>query len=65
LSEIDVLTFALGITAGLLFGIVPIPLPGGFVLKLGAAGGPLLVALILGKIERTGWLVWNIPYGAN
>ncbi|HRH45901.1 MAG TPA: aspartate:alanine exchanger family transporter [Pyrinomonadaceae bacterium] len=65
LSEIDILTFALGITAGLLLGMVPLPLPGGFVFKLGAAGGPLLVALILGKIERTGWLVWNIPYGAN
>lgn len=65
LSEIDILTFALGITAGLLLGLVPIPLPGGFVFKLGAAGGPLVVALILGKLERTGWLVWNIPYGAN
>jgi putative transport protein len=65
LSEIDVLTFALGLTAGLLVGIVPVPLPGGFVFKLGAAGGPLLVALILGKLERTGSLVWNIPYSAN
>jgi putative transport protein len=64
-SEIDILTFALGITAGLLVGIIPISLPGGFVFKLGAAGGPLIVALILGKLERTGSLVWNIPYGAN
>jgi len=64
-SEIDILTFALGLTAGLLLGIIPIPLPGGFVFKLGAAGGPLLVALILGKLERTGPLVWNIPYSAN
>ena len=65
LSEIDTLTFALGIAAGLLIGIIPIPLPGGFVFKLGAAGGPLIVALILGKLERTGPLVWNIPYSAN
>ena len=65
LSEIDILTFALGIAVGLLIGIVPIPLPGEFVFKLGAAGGPLIVALILGKLERTGSLVWNIPYGAN
>lgn len=65
LSEIDILTFALGITAGLLLGIVPIPLPGGFVFKLGAAGGPLIVALILGRLGRTGPLVWNIPYSAN
>lgn len=64
-SEIDILTFALGLAAGLLLGIIPIPLPGGFVFKLGAAGGPLLVALILGKLERTGPLVWNIPFSAN
>lgn len=64
-SEIDILTFALGLTAGLLIGIIPIALPGGFVFKLGAAGGPLLVALLLGKLERTGPLVWNIPYSAN
>jgi putative transport protein len=65
LSEVDILTFALGITAGLLVGLIPIPLPGGFVFKLGAAGGPLIIALILGRLERTGSLVWNIPYGAN
>jgi putative transport protein len=65
LSEIDILTFALGLAAGLLIGTIPIPLPGGFIFKLGAAGGPLIVALILGKLERTGPFVWNIPYSAN
>lgn len=65
LSEIDILTFALGLAAGLLMGTIPIPLPGGFIFKLGAAGGPLIVALILGKLERTGPFVWNIPYSAN
>jgi hypothetical protein len=53
LSEIDVLTFSLGITAGLLIGMIPIPLPGGIVFMLGFAGGPLLVALIL-AMGRTG-----------
>lgn len=65
LSEIDILTFAVGISAGLLLGIVPIPLPGGVIFKLGAAGGPLIVGLILGRLERTGPLIWNIPYSAN
>lgn len=64
-SEVDILTFALGLTAGLLLGMIPIPLPGGFMFKLGVAGGPLIVALVLGKLERTGSLVWNIPYSAN
>jgi putative transport protein len=65
LSEIDVLTFSLGIAAGLLIGIIPIPLPGGLVFTLGFAGGPLVVALILGALGRTGPLIWTLPYSAN
>ncbi len=65
LSEIDVMTFSLGIAVGLLVGLVPIPLPGRVVLTLGLAGGPLVVALILGALGRTGPLVWTLPYNAN
>jgi putative transport protein len=65
LSEIDILTFSLGLALGLLLGLVPIPLPGGVIFKLGLAGGPLVVALILGKLGRTGPLVWAMPYSAN
>lgn len=64
-SEIDILSFSLGLALGLLLGIVPIPLPGGVTLKLGFAGGPLIVALILGTLERTGNIVWSLPYSAN
>lgn len=64
-SEVDILSFSLGLALGLLLGIVPIPLPGGITLKLGFAGGPLIVALILGTVERTGNIVWSLPYGAN
>ena len=65
LSEIDILTFSLGIAAGLLVGLIPIPLPGGLIFTLGFAGGPLVVALILGALGRTGPLVWSLPYSAN
>ncbi|MEZ4646593.1 MAG: aspartate:alanine exchanger family transporter [Chloroflexota bacterium] len=65
LSELNLLSFGLGLTLGLLLGLVPIPLPGGVVFKLGFAGGPLIVALVLGAIGRTGPLVWNLPYSAN
>ncbi|HEX6289551.1 MAG TPA: aspartate:alanine exchanger family transporter [Herpetosiphonaceae bacterium] len=65
LSEIDILTFNLGLALGLLVGMIPIPLPGGVEIKLGFAGGPLIVALTLGALERTGPLVWNLPYSAN
>lgn len=65
LSEIDILTFSLGLALGLLLGAIPIPLPGGVTLKLGFAGGPLIVALILGSRGRTGPMVWSLPYSAN
>ena len=65
LSEVDILTLNLGLAVGLLVGMIPLPLPGGIVIKLGFAGGPLVVSLILGALERTGPLVWNIPYSAN
>ena len=65
LSEIDILSFSLGIGLGLLVGMIPIPLPGGLVFRLGFAGGPLLVALILGALGRTGFMVWTLPYSAN
>ena len=65
LSEIDVLTFSLGIALGVLLGLVPFPLPGGLTLRLGFAGGPLLVALVLGALERTGPMIWSMPYSAN
>jgi putative transport protein len=64
-SEVDILTFSLGLALGLLVGMLPIPLPGGIKLTLGLAGGPLIVALLLGALGRTGPLVWAIPYSAN
>lgn len=65
LSEIDLLTFSLGLVLGMLLGMVPVPLPGGVVFRLGFAGGPLIVALVLGAVGRTGRIVWSLPYSAN
>lgn len=65
LSEIDLLSFGLGMSLGLLVGSIPIPLPGGLTFQLGSAAGPLLVGLVLGALRRTGPIVWNIPYSAN
>ena len=58
-------SLSVGLGAGLLLGLVPIPLPGGVTLQLGFAGGPLLVALALGAVGRTGRWVWTLPYSAN
>jgi putative transport protein len=66
LSEIDILSFSLGLVLGLILGQLPLPLPGGGgTFKLGIAGGPLIVSLALGALERTGPLVWTLPYSAN
>lgn len=56
---------AIGLVLGVLAGMFPIPLPGGQVLRLGLAGGPLLVAMVLGKLERTGSITWVMPASAN
>lgn len=64
-SEIDIPTFSIGLALGLLLGTLPIPIPGGVEIKLGLAGGPLIVALLLGALDRTGPLNWNLPYSAN
>lgn len=64
-SEVDILTFSLGLAFGLFLGTIPIPLPGGAELRLGFAGGPLITALVLGTLGRTGPMVWTLPYSAN
>ncbi|MFN8673060.1 MAG: aspartate:alanine exchanger family transporter [Candidatus Sericytochromatia bacterium] len=65
LSEIDVISFGMGITAGLLLGSIPITIYEGFTFKLGFAGGVLISGLILGKLGKTGPFLWQIPYNAN
>jgi putative transport protein len=65
LSEIDVLTFSLGLGFGLLLGMIAIPLPGGIAVRLGLAGGPLIVALVLGALGRTAGMLWTLPHTAN
>lgn len=65
LSDVNLLPMLIGLTLGVLIGLVKLPLPGGSSLSLGSAGGPLVVALVLGALGRTGPLVWPIPYSAN
>ena len=65
MAETDFGSVAIGMVLGVLVGMAPIPLPGGSTIRLGFAGGPLLVALALGKLERTGRITWVIPISAN
>ncbi|MCR9102272.1 MAG: hypothetical protein NXI25_20115 [bacterium] len=65
LSRINLLSFGLGMALGLLLGMITFQLPGDASFKLGFAGGPIIVALILGALRRTGPIVWTLPYSAN
>ncbi len=55
-----------GILLGVIAGSIPFKFPGVPVpVKLGLAGGPLLVAIILSRVGRVGSLVWYLPASAN
>jgi putative transport protein len=58
--------FFLGIALGVLFGSIPLMIPGmPAAVKLGLAGGPLVVAILLSRLANTGPLVWHMPINAN
>lgn len=65
LSKIDLLSFGLGMALGLLLGMITFELPGGLSFRLGYAGGPIIVGLVLGGLRRTGPVNWQLPYSAN
>lgn len=64
-TEFSYVSLGVGMALGMLLGILPIPLPGLGTLRLGVAGGPLVVGLILGRLGRTGGWVWTMPVSAN
>ena len=65
-AEFSYVSLGLGMVLGVLLGLIPIPIPGvGTLVTLGIGGGPLLVALIVGKLRRTGPLLWVMPLPAN
>jgi putative transport protein len=58
--------FFLGIALGVVVGAIPLAVPGlPAAVKLGLAGGPLVVAILLSRIANTGPLVWYLPTNAN
>ena len=55
-----------GIALGILIGSIPLAIPGlPAPLKLGLAGGPLVAAILLGRLGNYGPFVWFMPPAAN
>ena len=66
LQQVQMLPVFIGIGLGVVLGSVPFYVPGfPAALKLGLAGGPLVVALILSRIGSIGPLYWFMPPSAN
>lgn len=61
-----VLPVFLGMLLGVIVGQIPIFIPGlPSPVKIGLAGGPLLVAILASRLGRFGHIVWYLPTSAN
>jgi putative transport protein len=66
LNETHFIPFFIGIVLGIALGTMPIMFPGlPHPIRLGLAGGPLIVALVLGRVGRIRRQVWHMPVNTN
>ena len=66
LAHPQIMPIFIGITLGVLLGSWPFYLPGiPSALKLGMAGGPLLVAIMLSRVGNWGTMTWHLPKSSN
>ncbi len=66
LQQVEMVPMFLGIALGAIVGSIPLFLPGmPAPLRLGLAGGPLIVAILLARLGHLGPLVWFMPPAAN
>jgi putative transport protein len=66
LNQTQFIPLFAGIFLGVIVGFIPLVIPGlANPLRLGLAGGPLIVALVLSRLGHIGGLVWHMPIVAN
>jgi putative transport protein len=66
LSQTNFIPIFVGILLGVAFGMLPIAVPRLPVpVKLGLAGGPLVMAILLARLGKIGPLIWFMPATAN
>jgi putative transport protein len=65
LHETDLVSLSAALVVGLVLGVTPVILPGGEEFRLGLAGGPLFVGLLLGHFGQVGPLSGDVPRAAR
>ncbi len=66
LNHTELIPIFIGIALGVFVGSIPVAFPGvPAPVKLGLAGGPLVVAILLSRLGRIGPLLWYMPNNAN
>ncbi|MGA7904540.1 MAG: putative transporter [Terrimicrobiaceae bacterium] len=66
LNETNFIPVFFGIVLGIIAGSLPIALPGlPVAVRLGLAGGPLVIAILLARVGNIGQLVWYMPGNVN
>jgi putative transport protein len=66
LNRTNFMPMFIGIGLGILLGLYPMSFPNMPIpVRLGLAGGPLIVAIVLSRIGRIGPLLWYMPLNAN
>jgi putative transport protein len=65
MDDTNMLPFLIGLVLGIAVGSIPIPLPNGMTVKLGAAPGAFLVSLVLGHFGRIGPFRLYVPSAAK
>jgi putative transport protein len=63
-AEFSYISIGVGMALGFLLGAIQIPIPGVGKIAIGLAG-VLVVALVFGRLRRTGSINWTMPMAAN
>jgi putative transport protein len=66
LNQTNILAIFVGIALGVFAGLLPFEISGLPVpLRLGLAGGPLIVAILISRLGHIGPIIWHMPLNAN
>jgi putative transport protein len=66
LQQTHLLAIFVGVALGVALGLLPVAVPGlPAPVRLGLAGGPLIIAILVGRAGRLGPVLFHVPHNAN